>query len=213
MAATGVRSGRAVSRHWSSPDRDVDTFDAKADAIAVLSALGLPVESLQVAAEAPNWYHPGRSGVLRLDPRKPLAFFGDLHPRVLAGLDVKGPMVGFEIMLDNFPEPRERKGAARPALDLSPFQPVERDFAFVIGDDVAADKVIRAARGADRKLITDIRVFDVFTGKALGEGRKSVAINVTLQPRQATLTEAEIDAVADKLVAAVTKATGGTLRS
>ena len=213
MVAAGVRSGRAQSRHWAAPSRDVDAYDAKSDAVAVFSGLGLPVDNLQVVAEAPGWYHPGRSGVLRLDPRKPLAFFGELHPRVLVGLDVKGPMVGFEIMLENLPGRKVRAGSARPALDLSLFQPVERDFAFIVGEDITADRVTRAARGADRALITNVHVFDVFAGKSLGVGRKSIAINVTLQPRQATLTEVEIDAVADKVVAAVIKVTGGALRS
>ncbi len=212
IVAAGVRAGRAVPRAWEGPGRDADAYDAKGDAVTVLAALGLSVENLQVTMDAPAWFHPGRSGVLRLDPRKPLAYFGDVHPRVLAGMKVKGPLVAFEILLDNLPPPRAKKGAAKPPLQLSAFQPVSRDFAFVLDAKVPADAVVRAARGVDRKLIAEVRIFDVFAGGSLGEGRKSIAINVTLQPTERTLTEAEIDAVAAKVVSAVSKATGGELR-
>ena len=212
IVAAGVRAGRAVRRSWEAPGRDADTFDAKGDAVAALAALGLPVENLQVTTDAPAWYHPGRSGALRLDPRKPLAFFGDVHPRVLAGMQVKGPLVAFEILLDNLPPPRTRKGAAKPPLQLSAFQPVSRDFAFVLDATVPAEAVVRAARGVDRKLIADVRIFDVFAGGSLGAGRKSIAIAVTLQPTERTLTDAEIDTIAEKVITAVAKATGGALR-
>ena len=212
IVAAGLRAGRAAPRTWEGPGRDADPFDAKGDAVAALAALGLPVENLQVTADAPAWYHPGRSGALRLDPRKPLAFFGDVHPRVLAGMKVKGPLAAFEILLDNLPPPRARKGAAKPPLHLSAFQPVSRDFAFVLDAKVPAEAVVRAARGVDRKLIVDVRIFDVFAGGSLGDDRKSIAITMVLQPTERTLTDAEIDALAEKVVAAVNKATGGQLR-
>ncbi|MGE0743698.1 MAG: phenylalanine--tRNA ligase subunit beta [Rhodospirillales bacterium] len=211
LVAAGVRSGRTGPRHWNAPPRAVDAFDAKADATAALAALGAPADSLQVSTDAPAWYHPGRSGALRLGPTV-LAWFGELHPAVLKALDADGPVAAFEVLVDSVPEPKARRGTARPLLKLSPFQPVERDFAFVVEDKVTAAQVVRAAKSADRKLVTDVAVFDVYAGKGIDPGKKSVAVAVTLQPTEATLTDAEIEAVASKVVAAVTKATGGALR-
>lgn len=216
VRAAGVRRGATMARHWTGEMRDLDAFDAKADALAALEAAGAPVASLQVVAEAPSWFHPGRSGTLQLGPKNQLAHFGELHPRVLDAFDVKAPLVGFELVLDNIPEPRKSDGASRPALDASDLQAVSRDFAFVLDASVQADKVVRAARGADKALITDVAVFDLFEGdkavEAFGEGKKSLAIAVTLQPREKTLTDEEIDVVAAKVVAQVEKATGGVLR-
>jgi phenylalanyl-tRNA synthetase beta chain len=210
LAATGIRVGQTGPRHWQAPPRPVDAFDAKADALAILGACGAPVENLQVTTDAPSWYHPGRSGVLRLGPTV-LASFGELHPRLLRRLELKGPVVAFEAILDRIPLPRDR-GAARPLLRASPFQPVERDFAFVVDESVPADRLVRAAKGADKALIADVGVFDVYSGPAIGANKKSVALSVTLQPMERTLTDAEIEAVGAKIVAAVTKATGGELR-
>lgn len=209
--AAGVRSGNAAPRHWSGTARPADALDAKADALAALDAAGAPVGNAQVTTDAPGWYHPGKSGVLRLGPNV-LAQFGEIHPNVLAAFDVRGPVVAFEVMLDAVPVPKKKSGPARPLLALSAFQPVERDFAFVVDADVQAEAVLRAARGAEKKLISDVELFDLYEGEHVGEGRKSVAIAVTLQPTEATLTDAEIDAVSGKITAAVEKATGGALR-
>lgn len=211
LVAAGIRAGRTGPRHWAEAPRPVDAFAAKADALAAISAAGGPAESLQVVAEAPAWYHPGRSGTLRLGP-KAMAHFGEIHPRVLARMDVKGPAVAFEVFLDAVPLPKARPTKARPLLKASPFLPVERDFAFVLDAGVAADAVVKAARGADKALIADVSVFDVYEGSNLPEGKKSLAISVTLQPTERTLTDADIEAVAAKVVAAVAKATGGALR-
>ncbi|HET9149683.1 MAG TPA: phenylalanine--tRNA ligase subunit beta, partial [Alphaproteobacteria bacterium] len=211
LVAAGVRAGRTGPRHWAEAPRAVNAFDAKADALAVLAALGVPPANVQIIADAPPWLHPGRSGSIKMGPQTTLAHFGELHPRVLAALDATGPVAAFEIDLDALPEPKAK--AKRGAFQPSAFQPVERDFAFVVEDKVTADAIVRAAKGADRALIEDVSVFDVYAGGALGAGKKSVAIAVRLQPRTATLTDAEIEAVAAKIVAAVTKATGGTLRS
>ncbi len=213
LVAGGVRAGHAGPRHWAAPRRPVDAFDAKADALACLAECGAPVASLQTVAEAPAWYHPGRSGTLRLGPRTVLAAFGELHPRVLAEMDAAGPMVGFEVRLDAVPEPKDRGGRARPALDPSPFQAVERDFAFVVDEGTAAEALLRAVRGADKALVADATVFDVYRGKGVPDGKVSLAVAVTLQPTAATLTEAEIEAVAGKIVAAAAKAVGATLRT
>ena len=178
--------------------------------MALLSAFGVPVENLQIEALAPSHYHPGQSAVLRLGPTI-LAQFGALHPKVLKDLDVKGPAVGFEVFLERLPQPRS-KGTGRPLLNASSFQPVERDFAFIVDATVAAEKLVKAAKGADKALITEVKLFDVFQGGSLPEGKKSVALSVVLQPREKTLTDAEIEAVSAKIVAAVNKATGGELR-
>jgi len=212
LAVGAIQAGNAVPRHWKATARPVDAFDAKAEAMAALAACGAPVERLQVTTDAPAWYHPGRSGALRLDPRKPLAWFGEVHPRVLKAMDVKGPMVAFELFPADLPLPKQKGNKARPALELSPFQPVARDFAFVVDADLSADSLLRAARGADKKLIDEVSLFDVYAGKGIEDGKKSLAISVTLQPTDATLTEEQIEAVAAKIVAAVQKQCGGVLR-
>lgn len=216
MIAGGVRRASAhmegAGRHWSYKQRPVDAFDAKADALAALAAAGAPVDNLQVGDAMPGWYHPGRAGTLQLGPKTVLAQFGELHPAVLETIGVEGPLVGFEVFLDAIPAPRARATRSRPPLLVSDLQPVRRDFAFVVDMAVKAADVIRAARGADKALIADVGLFDIFTGASLGEGKKSVAIDVTLQPRDRTLTDEDIDAVAKKIVAQVEKATGGVLR-
>jgi phenylalanyl-tRNA synthetase beta chain len=213
--AAGLRNGNAVPRHWSVKPRPADAFDAKGDALALLSALGAPVENLQVSADAPGWYHPGRSGSLRLGPTV-IAWFGEIHPRILKEMGVKGAAAGFEVFLDRVPQPKSKgkgAGSTRPLLKASPYQPVERDFAFAVASDVPAEKILRAAKGADKALIQAVTLFDAFEGGSLGEGRKSIAFSVTLQAPDRTLTEDDIAAAQQKIVAAVTKATGGTLRS
>ena len=217
LAASGIRRGTArplgSGRHWQGKSGPVEAMDAKADAAALLSLLGAPIANLQVSADAPSWYHPGRSGIFRLGPKNVLGYFGELHPRILDAMDVAGPMVAFEVFPHAIPDPKRKPTRARPPLELSDLQPLRRDFAFVVDDGVPAEQLIRAARGVDKKLIVDVSLFDVFEGGALGEGKKSLAIEVTLQPVEKTLTDEEIDAVSKRIVTAVEKATGGTLRS
>jgi len=209
--AAGIRHNMAVPRNWAGPARTVDVFDAKADALAVLEAIGAPVDNMSAQAGAPDWYHPGRSGVIRLGDRV-MAQFGELHPEIVAGADLKGPVAAFEVFLDAPPLPKARPTKARPPLKLSAFQPVERDFAFIVDADVEAERLVRAARNADKALITAVRVFDVYAGKGVPGGKKSLAITVTLQPVERTLTDAEIEAASAKIVAQVAKATGAVLR-
>ncbi|HEV2188810.1 MAG TPA: phenylalanine--tRNA ligase subunit beta [Stellaceae bacterium] len=206
--AAGLRAGRLGPRDWHDRPGAADLFAAKADALTALAAAGAPIDNVQVSGEPPTWFHPGRSGVLRLGPTV-LGHFGELHPEILAAFDVRGPVAAFEAFIEAVPLPR---GGRRPPVKLSVFQPVERDFAFVVDRDVAAETLLRAARGVDRKLVSDIRLFDVYEGKGLPEGKKSLAIAITLQPQEATLTDAEIEVFSQRLVAAVEKATGGTLR-
>ena len=208
--AAGLRAGRLGPRDWRQPPGEPDLYDAKADALAALAAMGVPVDNIQTADDPPPWFHPGRAGALRLGPSL-LAHFGELHPDVLDAFEVKGPVAAFEVFLDAVPLPRAGRG--KPPLKLSVFQPVERDFAFIVDRDLPAETLLRAARSVDRKLVSEIRLFDVYEGKGLPEGKKSLAISVVLQPQEATLTDSEIDAFSKRLVAAVEKATGGTLRS
>jgi phenylalanyl-tRNA synthetase beta chain len=209
LRAAGIRRGAFTGRNVHGAARAVDVFDAKADALAVLDAAGAPVGTLQVVAGAPAWFHPGRSGTIQMGPQNKLGFFGEIHPRVLAAMDVKGPLVGFELILNAIPGSKS-KGATRAALVISDLMPLSRDFAFVVDDAVEADKLVKAAKGADKALIGDVAVFDLYK---LEGGKKSLAIEVTLQPKDKTLTEPEIEAVSQKIVQAVSKATGGTLRS
>lgn len=213
LVATGIRTGQHGPRHWSGAEasRDVDVMDAKADAMAVIESAGIPASGLQVSRDAPAWYHPGRSGVLRMGTNI-VARFGELHPATLEALDVKGPVVGFEVMLGNIPQAK-KKGTARPLVQLPPLQPVARDFAFLVDAKVEADTLIRAIRGSDKDLITDVQLFDVYMGKGVPEGKKSVAISVTLQPRNQTLTDADIEAIGKKIIDAVASKTGGVLRT
>ncbi|WP_043836752.1 phenylalanine--tRNA ligase subunit beta [Muricoccus aerilatus] len=206
--AAGVRLGH-TPRHPLEPSRAVDALDAKGDALAVLLALGLSPAALTVTTDAPGFYHPGRSGVLRSGPKLPLARFGELHPRVLSALGIDGAAVAFEVLLDSIPEPKRRKKAAP---ELPAFQPVRRDLAFLVDATTPADNLLRAARGAERALIAEVSLFDRYDGDRLPEGKVSLALEVVLQPRERTLTDAEIEAAVAKVVAAVTKATGATLR-
>lgn len=214
IVAAGLRRGATGARHWRDRPRNVDAYDAKADALAALSAAGVDTAPLMVMDGAPGWYHPGRSGTLRLGPKTILATFGELHPRVLQKLDIKGPVVGFEVWLERIPASRGKAGVrTKPALKLSELQAVERDFAFIVDANVQAETLLKAVRGSDKALIARASVFDIFAGAGIPEGKKSLAISVRLEPQQQTLTDAEIEAVAKKIVAAAEKACGATLRA
>ncbi len=207
---SGIRVGATGPKDPHGSRRPVDVFDARADAEAVLAALGAP-SRFQMPRGAKHWWHPGRSSRMTLGPKVVMAAFGELHPKVLRALDVKGPVVGFSIHLEAIPEARS-KSAARGALTISDLQVVERDFAFVVDQSVEAISVVNAAQGADKALIEEVRVFDEFIGGALGDGKKSLAITVRMQPKDKTLTDEQIEAVGQSIVAKVTKATGGILR-
>lgn len=206
----GLLVGRTGPKDVHGASRAVNVFDAKADAEAILAAMGAPAKA-QIRRDGPGWWHPGRHGVICLGPKKVLGIFGELHPRVLQAMDVKGPAMAFTLFPEDIPLPR-KSGATRQALELNDLQAVERDFAFVLDADVAALDVVNAAGGADKALISEVRVFDEFIGGSLGEGKKSLAITVRLQPSEKTLTEKDIEAVSSKVVGKVEKATGGVLR-
>jgi phenylalanyl-tRNA synthetase beta chain len=210
LAAAGVRAGHTGPKHWREKGREVDLYDVKSDALAALAAMGVPADSIQVTVDPPAWYHPGRAGSLRLGP-KVLGAFGELHPAVIEALDARPPLAGFEVFLDAVPEPRAAR--AKPPVHLSVFQPIERDFAFVVDRELPAETLLRAARGVDRKLVSEIRLFDLYEGAGLPEGKKSLAVTVVLQPQERTLTDAEIEGFSKRLITQVEKATGGQLRS
>jgi phenylalanyl-tRNA synthetase beta chain len=216
IAASGVRAGASAlagtGRHWSGAAPGAGLFEVKADVVALLAALGFDAAKAQVVREAPAWFHPGCSAALKLGPKVTLAHFGEVHPATLAMMDVAGPVAAFEVFVEAIP-PQKRKALAKPALEAADLLPVRRDFAFVLDAAVPAGDVMRAAMGADKKLIAGVNVFDLFEGAALGGGKKSLALEVTLQPREKTLTDAEIEAVAQRIVAEVKKATGGQIRA
>ncbi|MDJ1157597.1 phenylalanine--tRNA ligase subunit beta [Chelatococcus sp. SYSU_G07232] len=217
IVAAAVRRGTAraqgVGRHWDGGASEVDAFDAKADAMALFAALGIPTGGLQVVPGGPVWYHPGRSATLQFGPKTVVGAFGELHPKVLKALDAKGPLVACEIVLDLLPPPRAKPTKMKPRLVLPELQPLTRDFAFVVDRAVAAGDIVKAATGAERNLVADVTVFDVYEGPHVGEGRKSVAVAVTLQPTEKTLTDAEIEAISQRIVEAVARKTGATLRA
>ena len=214
--ASAIRTGTAgpggAGRHWQGAAPKIGVFDAKADLAAALDALGDDIDKVQLVAEPAAWSHPGRGGRLQLGPRIVLGWFGELHPAWLADLDLGGPVAAFEVDLDALPEPRRNPTRTKPPLNLSGLMPLSRDFAFVVDRDVPAATILKAARVAEKALISGIDVFDVFEGAHVGEGKKSVAVSVTLQPVEKTLSDDEIEKVASAIVASVEKATGGVLR-
>ncbi|ODA92596.1 phenylalanine--tRNA ligase subunit beta [Mesorhizobium sp. SEMIA 3007] len=214
--AAGVRRGTAKldgsGRSWAGNSGPVGVFDAKADAIAALEACGAPVERLQIEAGGPAWYHPGRSGTIKLGPKTVLGTFGEFHPKTMEGLDVSGPLCGFEVFVDAVPEPKAKPTKTKPKLELSAFQAVKRDFAFVVDKAIEAGTLMRAALAADKKLITAVSVFDIFEGASLGADKKSIAIEVSIQPVEKTLTDEDFEALAKRIVENVGKQTGGVLR-
>ena len=211
MVAGAIRSGKTSARDWTKSSRPVDLFDIKADALFVLKSLGAPINNLQVdPSGTPSWYHPGRSGAFRLGP-KILGYFGDIHPKVLSVMDVEGPVVGFEVFMESIPASRS-KGPSRSLLKLDALQPVNRDFAFIVDQELPAEKLIKAAQGADKSLVSAVQLFDEYIGQGIPEGKKSLAIAVTLQPKTQTFTDEELESVSEKIISKIAKDIGGHLR-
>lgn len=210
-SATGVRAGQTAKKDWTGSARAYDVFDVKADALAVIAAAKGPYENPQITTDAPSYYHPGRSGTIRLG-KNVLAYFGEIHPSILKALDIKARVMAFEVNIDNIPLPRQTGGKARKKLALSTFQPVDKDLAFVVNKDVSAAAIIAAAKNADRNHITDVRIFDIYEGDNLPQGKKSVAIALTFQPIEQTFTDKDIENLMNKVIVEVGKKTGGELR-
>jgi phenylalanyl-tRNA synthetase beta chain len=208
LMAAGMRLGEKP-RHWQKVDAAAGTMDAKSDAIALLGALGVPLDSLSVTRDAPGYYHPGRSGVVRQGPKIVLAHFGEPHPALLEKLGLPGPAAAFEILLDSIPDPKRRR---RAPPDLPPLQPVARDFAFVVNKSVEAETVLRAVRSVDRHLISRVSLFDVYEGDNLPSSEKSLGVEVVFQPRERTLTDKDLESACAKVIDAVVKATSARLR-
>ncbi len=211
IVATGIRAGANSSRHWNEALRNVDAYDAKADALRVIEVCGVQSGNVQITRDVPNYYHPGRSGALKLGPTV-LAYFGEIHPALLQEMDIKSSVAGFEAFIEYLPEPKKKSGTALPPLKLSDFQPVNRDFAFLADKSVDADAFVKTIKLVDRELISDVSVFDIYTGKGVEDGKKSVAVAVTLQPKDRTLTDSDIEGLSKKIVDAVMSKTGASLR-
>jgi len=215
--AGGIRRGTAKlngsGRFWADNATAVDVFDAKADALAVLEACGLSADKVQIEKGAPSWYHSGRSGVIRLGPKVILGHFGEVHPETLESLDTEGPLCAFEVFIDAIPEAKKKATKTRPPLVLSFLQQITRDFAFIVDKTVTAASIIRAACGADKKLIRSVQVFDIFEGESLGADKKSVAIEVSIQPAERTLTDEDLETLSKKIIDNVVKTSNGALRT
>ncbi len=212
IVATGLRAGSNSSRHWNETVRSVDAYDVKADALRVIEGCGVPSGNVQISRDVPSYYHPGRSGALKLGPTV-LAYFGEIHPALLQEMDIKSSVTGFETFIEALPEQKKKSNStALPPLKLSDFQPVSRDFAFLADSTVDADAFVKTIKLVDRELITDVSIFDIYTGKGVEDGKKSVAVAVTLQPKERTLTDSEIEGLSKKIVDAVTAKTGASLR-
>jgi phenylalanyl-tRNA synthetase beta chain len=209
--AAGIRYGMTSKKHWLGNERAYDVFDAKADALAAIAAANGPFENAQVTTDAPEYYHPGRSGALRLG-KNVLAYFGELHPSVLKAYDIKGRVMAFEVFLDNIPLPRGGSGKSKKKLELSSLQAVDKDLAFVVNKDVPAINIISAAKNADKEHIVDVRIFDVFEGGNLPEGKKSIAIGLTFQPKEKSFTDQELEGLMKKVILEVGKKTDAVLR-
>ena len=204
LVAGGIRCGMTGKKHWLKDERPFDVFDIKADVLAVIAAANGPFDSARISTDAPSYYHPGRSGALRLGANV-IAYFGELHPLVLKKFGIKQRVVAFEVMLDNIPLPRASQGKAKKKLELSQFQPVDKDMAFIVDRDVKADDVVAAAKNADRRYITDVRVFDVYEGENLSEGKKSIALALTFQPLETTFSDQDIETLMNKVEVEVKK--------
>jgi phenylalanyl-tRNA synthetase beta chain len=210
LMASGVRGEVTGSRHWLTPPREVDLFDAKADVYAVLGSCGLEASSLPIIREAPEWYHPGRSGKLMLGAQTPLAYFGELHPSILEVFEIEGPVVAFEVFIEVIPN---LKKAKKNAPAFSPYQAVERDFCFILDNAVQADKLVQLVQKIDKSLIKAVSIFDVYEGKGIPQGKKSIALSIRLEPEEHTLTEAEITSLSSKIIEEAQKKLGAELRS
>jgi phenylalanyl-tRNA synthetase beta chain len=215
MAASGVRAGHGkmagLGRDWREPAGASDLFDVKADVASVLAALGIDIAKIQITRDAPAWFHPGRSGVVRLGPKTVLAHFGDVHPATARMMDLSGPVAAFEVFVSDLPAEKKRQ-RARGALALQNLLPVRRDFAFVVDRNVSAGDLVKAVLASDKAMVVGANVFDVYEGKGIADGKKSLAVEVTVQPADKTLTDGEIEALSVKIIGEVKRATGGDIR-
>ena len=211
-----IKTGKYSRKNWIEKERNFDVFDIKNDALRVLNEIGVDVSKISVSNKTKKWYHPGRSGLLTLgSPNGPeLAYFGEIHPYIIKKLDLRTDNVlGFEIFLDNIPESRKKIREAKPQFVVSDYQKVARDFAFVIDEKYTSSEITRIVKKVDNVLIKDVKVFDVYQGEKIATGKKSIAFNVVLEPKDKTLSENDIDQISKKIILAVQESTDATLRS
>ncbi len=211
MRIAGVRSDSHAPRHWLNKERPVDMYDVKADLLVALEACGVKTDTIQIKAKAPSFFHPGRSATIYQGPKNILGVFGELHPKILQDIEVDAIVVGFEMYLDRLP--KTKKTNKKKLLKVSSLQPIHRDFAFLLEKGTPVDKMIRAAMKVDKALITDAHIFDIYDGKGIPEGKKSIALTVTFEPFENTLTDDEINKLMDKIIIAVGSEAGGELRT
>ena len=213
LAVAAIRRGlNGAGRHWRQNTKRADVFDAKADVFSLLQSLGVSIAGLQIAPCSVPWFHPGRSATLQFGPKAIIGHFGELHPRALKTLDIEGDVSGFEIILNALPAPKIKPTKMKPKLEISDLQPLTRDFAFIVDQTAKAGDLLKAVASADRELITSTTIFDVYDGTGVPAGKKSIGVAVTLQPREKTLTDAEIETVAQKIIAEAQRKTQATLR-
>ncbi|WP_370931477.1 phenylalanine--tRNA ligase subunit beta [Bartonella sp. DGB1] len=216
MAAT-VRQGKenltSSERLWNNDIKDVTLYDAKIDAFTIIASLGLQSDSVQIDANPPSYYHPGRAGVLKLGAKNTIGYFGELHPEIISEMGLSGAVCACEIFLDNIPQTKIKSSKTKPRLTLHNLQPVVRDFSFILPVETPSINLVRSVKGADKKFIKEVKIFDVFQGGNLTIDTKAVGIEVTLQPVEKSFTDADIEEISNKIIAAVNKHTGAILRS
>ena len=211
-----IKTGKYSRKNWIEKERNFDVFDIKNDALRTLNEIGIDSSKIIVSNKTKKWYHPGRSGLLSLGSSSgpELAYFGEIHPSIIKKLDLRTDNVlGFEIFLDNIPESQKKIREAKPQFIVSDYQKVVRDFAFVIDEKYSSGEIINLVKKIDKELIKNVKIFDVYQGENITSGKKSIAFNVTLEPKDKTLSEKDIDQVSKKIISIVQETTGATLRS
>ena len=211
-----IKTGKYSRKNWIEKERNFDVYDIKNDALRTLNEVGINSDKIIVSNKTKKWYHPGRSGLLSLGSSSgpELAYFGEIHPLIIKKLDLRTDNVlGFEIILENIPESRKKIREAKPQFIVSDYQKVVRDFAFVIDEKYSSGEIINLVKKIDKKLIKDVKIFDVYHGDNIAVGKKSIAFNVTLEPKDKTLSDNDIEEVSKKIISTVQETTGATLRS
>jgi len=211
-----IKTGKYSRKNWIEKERNFDVYDIKNDALRTLNEVGIDSSKIMVSNKTKKWYHPGRSGLLSLGSSigPELAYFGEIHPFIIKKLDLRTDNVlGFEIFLDNIPESKKKIREAKPQFIVSDYQKVVRDFAFVIDEKYESSEIINLVKKIDEDLIKNIKIFYVYKGENIDSGKKSIAFSVTLEPKDKTLSENDIEQISKKIILTVQKSTNATLRS
>jgi phenylalanyl-tRNA synthetase beta chain len=209
-----IKTGKHSRKNWIEKERNFDVFDIKNDALRILNEIGIEISSISVSNKTKKWYHPGRSGLLSLSDGQKLAYFGEIHPSIVKKLDLSVESVlGFEIFLDNIPESNKKIREGKPQFIVSDYQKVSRDYAFIIEEKYSSGEIINLVKIIDKELIKSVKIFDIYQGENIESGKKSIAFNVTFQPKDKTLSENDIEQISEKIISTVQSTTGATLRS